>query len=107
MPHLKEVLRDAVLFKGTSVVDIFQPCVSFNKVNTYSFYRNRVYKVEPVSDRYEAMRTAETWGERIPIGVIYRDDARQAREVERVVFRNPVPEEAVARLLQMEHAGKR
>jgi len=105
-PHLKEVLRGAILFKGTSVVDIFQPCVSFNMVNTYSFYRSRVYKVEPVSDRFEAMRTAETWGERIPVGVIYRDDARQAREDQRVIFRNPVPEEAVARLLQTEHAGK-
>ncbi len=107
MEHLKEVLREAILFKGTSVVDIFQPCVSFNKVNTYEFYRSRVYKVEPVSDRYEAMRTAEIWGERIPIGIIYRDAARQVREVKRVLFSNPVPAEAVARLLQAEHAGKR
>jgi 2-oxoglutarate ferredoxin oxidoreductase subunit beta len=104
--HLKEVIRGAILFKGTSVVDIFQPCVSFNKINTHGFYRQRVYKVEPTRDRYEAMRTADTWGDRIPIGIIYRDDERQSRREERRIFRHPVSEEAVTRLLRAEHAGK-
>lgn len=107
MPHLKEVVRSAILFKGTSVVDIFQPCVSFNKINTYGFYRQRVYKVEATRDRYEAMKTAEIWGERIPIGIIYRDDDRQSRREERLLFRNPVSEEAISKLLQMEHASMR
>ncbi len=107
MPHLKEVIRNAILFKGTSVVDIFQPCVSFNKINTYGFYRQRVYKVETTRDRFEAMRTAEIWGDRIPIGIIYRDDERQSRREQRLLFRNPVPEEAITRLLQMEHASMR
>jgi len=97
--HMEKVLREAILFRGPSVVDILQPCVSFNKVNTYAWYRERVYRLEePPKDRYEALRLAETWGERIPIGIFWRDEqfvCRQGREI----FRKPVTEEAVARLL--------
>ncbi|OPY10068.1 MAG: 2-oxoglutarate oxidoreductase subunit KorB [Syntrophaceae bacterium PtaB.Bin038] len=97
--HMEKVFREAILFRGPSVVDILQPCVSFNKANTYAWYRERVYRLEePPKDRYEALRLAETWGERIPIGIFWRDEqfvCRQGREI----FRKPVTEEAVARLL--------
>jgi 2-oxoglutarate ferredoxin oxidoreductase subunit beta len=73
--------------------------VSFNKVNTYPWYRERVYRVEePQRDRLEAIRTAETWGERIPIGVFWRDEGYNCREGKEM-FRKPVTKTAVARLL--------
>jgi 2-oxoglutarate ferredoxin oxidoreductase subunit beta len=97
--HMEAVFREAILFKGPSVVDILQPCVSFNKLNTYQWYQERVYRLEePLKDRHEAIQLAETWGERIPVGVLYRDDAficRQGKET----FRKPVRSDAVARLL--------
>ncbi len=97
--HMEAVFREAILFKGPSVVDILQPCVSFNKVNTYQWYRERVYRLgEPLKDRHEAIRLAEVWGDRIPIGVFYRDDGyvcRQGRET----FRKPVRSAAVAKIL--------
>ena len=97
--HMEQVLREAILFKGPSVVDILQPCVSFNKVNTYAWYRERVYKLgEPLQDRHEAMRAADRWGERIPIGIFWRDGQFLCREI-RETFRRPVTEAAVARLL--------
>jgi 2-oxoglutarate ferredoxin oxidoreductase subunit beta len=97
--HMEKILRDAILFRGTSVVDILQPCVSFNKVNSYPWYRERVQVLEePLNDRIEAIRTAEKWGEHIPIGVFYRDDGFICREGKEL-FRKPVTENAVARLL--------
>ena len=97
--HMEQVFREAILFKGTSVVDILQPCVSFNKVNTYPWYRERVYRVEePLRDRGEAIRTAQIWGERIPIGIFWRDEQFVCREGKEM-FRKPVTEAAVARLL--------
>ena len=97
--HMEAVFREAILFKGPAVVDILQPCVSFNKINTYPWYRERVYRLEePLGDRHEAIRLAETWGERIPIGVFYRDDGFVCRQVGET-FRKPVTEAAVARLL--------
>jgi 2-oxoglutarate ferredoxin oxidoreductase subunit beta len=68
-------------------------------VNTYQWYRERVYKLEgPQKDRLEAIRAAESWGDRIPIGIFYRDEQFVCREGKEM-FRKPVTEEAVARLL--------
>jgi 2-oxoglutarate ferredoxin oxidoreductase subunit beta len=71
----KDLIKEAILFKGTALVDIIQPCVSFNKTNTYQWYRERVFKLEMfLTDRYQALKTADLRGEKIPIGVIYRKE---------------------------------
>ncbi|PUU86396.1 MAG: 2-oxoglutarate ferredoxin oxidoreductase subunit beta, partial [Halanaerobium sp.] len=44
--HLKEMIKEAKKHKGYALIDIFQPCVSFNKINTYQWYNKRVYKLE-------------------------------------------------------------
>ena len=76
--HLKDVLMQAIQHEGFALVDVLQPCVSWNKVNTYKFYRERVYKLEDenhdTSDWNKAYSKAEEWGERIPIGFFYRED---------------------------------
>jgi len=73
--HMKSMMKAAISHKGFSLVDILQPCISFNPVNTYDWYRQRVYQIEPdhdPSDRISAFRKALEWGEHIPIGIIYR-----------------------------------
>jgi 2-oxoglutarate ferredoxin oxidoreductase subunit beta len=103
--HLKAVIKEAILFRGTAIVDILQPCVTFNKINTYQFYRERVYKLDtPVTDKYEALKTAEAWGEKIPIGVIYKNESIRVRETEKRLFRNPVSKEGIIGLLKTRHA---
>ncbi|MDD5170453.1 MAG: thiamine pyrophosphate-dependent enzyme [Syntrophales bacterium] len=83
--HLANLIREAILFKGTALVDILQPCVSFNNVNTYKWYRDRVFKLDgPLKDRYEALKTADLWGDKIPIGVIFRDDQALCRETGKI-----------------------
>lgn len=75
--HLKGLIKAAVNHKGFSLVDIFQPCVTFNKVNTYAWYSQRVYHIEPdynPEDRVAAFQKALEWGDRIPIGIIYRNN---------------------------------
>ena len=97
--HMGKIMREAILFRGPSVVDILQPCVSFNKVNSFAWYRERVYRLDDsLKDRYEAIRLSDDWGERIPIGVFWRDDRFPCREGKQM-FRKPVTESAVARLL--------
>jgi 2-oxoglutarate ferredoxin oxidoreductase subunit beta len=93
--HLKSLIREAVLFKGTALVDILQPCVSFNKVNTYGWYRERVFKMEkPAENRYEALTLADTWGAKIPIGILFRDDSANSREL-KTLFGKSITREAV------------
>jgi 2-oxoglutarate ferredoxin oxidoreductase subunit beta len=74
--HLKGLMKEAMNHQGFALIDILQPCVTFNKVNTYEWYRQRVYHVEPEynpEDRLAAFSKSLEWGDRIPIGVIYRN----------------------------------
>ncbi|HEY6011235.1 MAG TPA: 2-oxoacid:ferredoxin oxidoreductase subunit beta [Nitrospirota bacterium] len=77
MEHLKGLMKAAIAHKGFALVDILQPCVTFNKVNTYEWYQQRVYHLgeeHDSGDRKAAFARALEWGDRIPIGVIYRND---------------------------------
>lgn len=85
--HLKGLIKAALSHKGFSLVDILQPCVTFNKINTYDWYKQRVYHISPdynPEDRIAAFSKALEWGDRIPIGIIYRNDRPLYEE------RNPV-----------------
>jgi 2-oxoglutarate ferredoxin oxidoreductase subunit beta len=75
--HLSDLIAQAIKNRGFSLVDILQPCVTFNRVNTYQWYRSRVYRLDDTHnprDRMAAFQKAQEWGERIPIGVIYLED---------------------------------
>ncbi len=77
--HLSELIKKGITHKGFALIDILQPCVSFNHKNTYSWYRERGYKLEnedgyELGDKKAALEKALEWGEKIPIGVIYRKE---------------------------------
>ncbi len=84
--HLKEIIKEAVRHKGFCLIDILQPCVTFNKINTFEWYRQRVYRLgedHDPHDRLLAFQKSLEWGERIPTGIIYRH--------ERPVFEERIP----------------
>jgi 2-oxoglutarate ferredoxin oxidoreductase subunit beta len=75
--HLADMIRRAIAHRGFALVDVLQPCVSFNRVNTFAWYKKRCVELDAgydPSDHASAMKTAMEWGDRIPIGVIYRND---------------------------------
>src|SRR5690606_32988210 len=79
---------EAINYKGYALVDIFQNCVSFNKVNTFSWYRERVYHLEDdydPTDKANAMKRAMEFGDRIPIGILYREDRPDYHEMSKVL----------------------
>jgi 2-oxoglutarate/2-oxoacid ferredoxin oxidoreductase subunit beta len=83
--HMSALIQEAVKHPGYSVVDTLQPCVTYNKVNTYDWYRERVYKVEEEAgynptDRDQAWTRAQEWGDRIPVGIVYQDTSRATYE---------------------------
>jgi 2-oxoglutarate/2-oxoacid ferredoxin oxidoreductase subunit beta len=69
----KEILKNAIDHRGYALVDIFQPCVTFNKVNTYQWFKNNTYYLDEShdpSDREMAFkRSIET--EKYPLGIFY------------------------------------
>lgn len=77
--HLTSLMKQAIEYPGYALVDILQPCVSFNKVNTFAFYKERVYELSDdydPADKTAAMEKAMEFGESIPIGVIYRGEGK-------------------------------
>ncbi|MBN1766543.1 MAG: 2-oxoacid:ferredoxin oxidoreductase subunit beta [Sedimentisphaerales bacterium] len=74
--HMQEMMVTALNHKqGFVLLDILQPCVSFNRVNTYDWYRRRVKPIDDSHDPYDRLRALELafqWGDEIPIGIIYR-----------------------------------
>jgi 2-oxoglutarate ferredoxin oxidoreductase subunit beta len=73
--HLSRTIEEAITHKGFALVDVLQPCVTFNKVNTYDWFRERIYKLDgnhDPTDRMKAMSKAFEWGDKIPIGVFYK-----------------------------------
>lgn len=76
--HLSWVIGQAVEHRGFSLVDILMPCVTFNKLNTFKWYKSRVYKLEDgkwdTADKSAAYEKAAEWGEKIPIGIFYKED---------------------------------
>jgi 2-oxoglutarate ferredoxin oxidoreductase subunit beta len=74
--HLADLIALAFQHRGYSLVDVLQPCVTFNRKNTYDWYRERVYKLEETdhdpADRVAAFRKGLEWGDRIPLGIFYQ-----------------------------------
>ncbi len=69
----KEIMKRAILHRGYALVDIFQPCVTFNRLNTYQWFRKNTYYLDDgydPTDRVAAFRKSiET--EPFPLGIIY------------------------------------
>lgn len=76
--HLTGILEEAINHRGFALVDILQPCVSFNKLNTFKWYAERVYRLDEEGyvpdDRITAFERSLEWGDKIPIGVFYKKE---------------------------------
>lgn len=75
LPHLQQLIKMAVEHKGFSLIDILQNCISFNKINTFHWYKEHTYFLEDEYDsgnRIKAFERSLEWGEKIPLGLFYQ-----------------------------------
>ena len=75
--HLSELIQQGIAHRGFALIDVLQPCVSFNKVNTFAWYKQRCEVLPSTYDPTDwetAMKMACKWGDKIPMGIIYRND---------------------------------
>jgi len=69
----KDIIKKAISHKGYALVDILQPCVTYNKLNTYSWFKAKTYYLDPSYDPHdqnEALRRASEV-ETLPLGIFY------------------------------------
>ncbi|MBC8548309.1 MAG: 2-oxoacid ferredoxin oxidoreductase, partial [Candidatus Brocadiales bacterium] len=74
-----KLIEEGVNTPGFSLIDVLQPCVSFNHINTYKWYSDRVYKLNSSydpADKSKAYKKSSEWGSKIPIGVIYKNSRK-------------------------------
>jgi 2-oxoglutarate ferredoxin oxidoreductase subunit beta len=113
MRHLKEIIKKAIKHKGSSFVDILQPCPTYNDILTKEWFAGedrrdkdgkpipRLYKLEEtgydplVKSRDEAkqkllqaIEKSLEWEDKIPIGVFYQNPFVSTYE-ERIISRIP------------------
>lgn len=77
--HLANLIQMGITHKGFALVEVLQPCPTFNHKNTFQWYSERVYKLEDEkgydsTDRTAAFNKGLEWGDKIPIGVIYQKE---------------------------------
>lgn len=76
--HLVDLIIGAIQHKGFSLLNVFQPCVTFNHQTTYQWYREKIYKLTPENhdplDMKQALARSLETVEKIPIGLIYQSD---------------------------------
>jgi len=79
VPGMVSLIKQGVEHRGFSLVNILQPCVTFNKINTYEYYREKSYKLEE-SYKSDNLQTAvsialkQATEEKYPLGVLYKNE---------------------------------
>jgi 2-oxoglutarate ferredoxin oxidoreductase subunit beta len=113
--HLKEIIKQAIQHKGLAFVDILQPCPTYNDINTKDWYAgedrkdpktgkpiSRLYKLDEIgydpvvknssedtAKKLAAIEKAEEWGDKIPLGIFYKNELEptfEARILQRIPF---------------------
>jgi 2-oxoglutarate ferredoxin oxidoreductase subunit beta len=71
----KDIIKQAMQHKGFAMVDILQPCVSFNKINTYKWFKERIYYLDKKYDPTNQLHAFEKAIEesKLPLGLIYKN----------------------------------
>ena len=99
--QLTSLIEQAMAHKGFALIDVFSPCVTYNKLNTYSWFKERVYKLEDeepdrdLTDFSAAMTKAMEFDSRIPIGLIYRIEKPTYEDTEPVLLKGPLVDQSL------------
>lgn len=105
---LSKLIMQAIEHKGFSLVDVLQPCVTFDKVHTYPWYRERVYYLDEQFDsgnKVNAFEKALEWGDKIPLGIFYKEERPSAEALEpalheKTLLEHPVEQSSFPDLLK-------
>jgi 2-oxoglutarate ferredoxin oxidoreductase subunit beta len=96
--HLANLLVQAVEHRGLSLVDVIQPCITWG-THPVSWYKDRVYELghdHDPTDKAQALSKAAEWGNKMPIGLLYKGASDQYVFADR--FRKEVTDEPLAGL---------
>ena len=92
--HMADLIAAGIQHKGFAFVDAMSPCVTYNKINTFDWFRQRVYKLESSGhdpgDITQAWQRSLEWGDKVPIGLFYKTDKPTYEDLEEVLHAGPL-----------------
>jgi 2-oxoglutarate ferredoxin oxidoreductase subunit beta len=92
--HMTDLIQNGISHKGFAFVDALSPCVTYNKINTFDWFRQRVYKLENAghdpTNIIQAWERALEWGTKIPIGLFYKVEKPTYEDLEEVLNAGPL-----------------
>jgi len=93
--HLADLIAGGIAHPGFALVDVFSPCVTYNKVNTYPWFKQRVYKLEDEknydpTDLAAAIEKSFEWDPKIPLGVFYKGEELTYEDSEPALKEGPL-----------------
>ena len=103
--HLAKLTEDGIKHKGFSLIDIMSPCVTYNRQNTYQWFRERVYRLE--EDNHDklsmdqALKRSREWEDRIPLGIFYKDPKPTYESGEEVLKDMPLVHQPIDRTVEL------
>ncbi len=80
--HMQKTFKSAINHEGFSLVDVFQPCVSFNKINTYQWFKENTYHLEDSHDPFNKDEALKRASEKVkyPLGIFYKNNDKKTFE---------------------------
>jgi len=97
--QLTRLVAEGINHRGFSLIDVFSPCVTFNKLNTYSWFRERLYKLEESghdpSDFMTAIERSLEFGDQIPVGLLYQEEKPIYDDSEPVLQGGPLVDQPI------------
>lgn len=92
--HTKEIIKQALQHPGYALIDVFHPCVTFNKLNTFAWFRDNTYYLDETYDRknFQAAMDKAMQLDKYALGVLYQDTTRKSFEEQLHVYeKDPTP----------------
>ncbi len=97
--QLIDLIAGGIAHKGFALIDVYSPCVTYNKINTYPWFKERVYKLEDTgfdpSDFHTSLQKSFEWGDKIPLGVLYKAEQTTYEETDPVLRRGPLVKQSL------------
>lgn len=96
--HLCAMIQAGIKHKGFSLIDTMQWCVTFNKKNNFAWYKQRAYKLGDdytPQDKTKAFEKSLEWADKIPIGILYKNDRPSYADVCEVLKNKPLVEQEI------------
>jgi len=92
--QLADLIQGGIAHRGFALIDVFSPCVTYNKVNTYQFFKERVYKLEDQgwdpTDFHKSLEKSFEWDDKIPVGLLYKTEQPTYEDSEPIFKNGPL-----------------